>query len=61
MPWYSLRERNRGHLISVSKASMNLMGLAGGVVRPPLSDLRPEVERELFGLLTETNYLEGTR
>ena len=61
MPWYRLRERNRGYLISVSKASMNLMGLAGGVVRPPLSNLQPEVERELLGLLVETNYLEGAR
>jgi len=61
MPWYRLRERNRGFLISVSKASMNLMGLAGGSVRPPLSGLKPEVERELVELLTRTKYLEGVR
>jgi 5-dehydro-4-deoxyglucarate dehydratase len=61
MPWYRLRERNRGYLISVSKASMNLMGLAGGVVRPPLSNLRPEVKHELAGLLMETNYVKGAR
>jgi 5-dehydro-4-deoxyglucarate dehydratase len=61
MPWYRLRERNRGFLISVSKASMTLMGLAGGAVRPPLSDLRPEVRHELVELLTETDYLEGSR
>lgn len=60
-PWYRLRERNRGFLISVSKASMNLMGLAGGSVRPPLSDLQPDVERELVELLTATEYLEVTR
>jgi 5-dehydro-4-deoxyglucarate dehydratase len=60
-PWYRLRERNRGFLISVSKASMNLMGLAGGSVRPPLSGLEPEVERELVELLTQTAYLEGVR
>jgi 5-dehydro-4-deoxyglucarate dehydratase len=59
MPWYRLRERNRGFLISVSKASMTLVGLAGGAVRPPLSNLRPEVEHELLGLLTETKYLEA--
>ncbi len=58
-PWYRLRERNRGYLISVSKASMNLMGLAGGVVRPPLSGLRPEVEAELRGLMAEIGYLEA--
>lgn len=60
-PWYRLRERNRGYLISVSKSSMNLMGLTGGSVRPPLSDLEPDVERELVELLTETKYLEVTR
>lgn len=60
-PWYRLRERNRGYLISVSKASMNLMGLAGGSVRPPLSNLRGEVEQELLELLTETSYVEGAR
>jgi len=59
MRWYRLRERNRGYLISVSKASMSLMGLAGGAVRPPLSNLRPEVQEELLTLLTEANYLEG--
>jgi 5-dehydro-4-deoxyglucarate dehydratase len=58
-PWYRLRERNRGYLISVSKASMNLMGLAGGAVRPPLSNLPPEVQQELVDLLTEINYLEN--
>lgn len=60
-PWYRLRERNRGYLISVSKASMNLMGLAGGVVRPPLSDLRPEVLAELRTLMEEIGYLEAQR
>jgi 5-dehydro-4-deoxyglucarate dehydratase len=59
LPWYRLRERNRGFLISVSKASMNLVGLAGGVVRPPLSSLPPDVLDELRGLLEESGYLEG--
>jgi 5-dehydro-4-deoxyglucarate dehydratase len=57
-PWYRLRERNRGFLISVSKASMNLMGLAGGVVRPPLSGLRSEVDAELRDLMVQIGYLE---
>jgi 5-dehydro-4-deoxyglucarate dehydratase len=59
--WYRLRERNRGYLISVSKASMNLVGMAGGAVRPPLSNLRPEVEDELRTLMIETGYLEVVR
>jgi 5-dehydro-4-deoxyglucarate dehydratase len=58
-PWYRLRERNRGYLISVSKASMNLVGLAGGVVRPPLSGLPPEVGGELHALMTSIGYVEG--
>jgi 5-dehydro-4-deoxyglucarate dehydratase len=58
-PWYRLRERNRGYLISVSKASMELMGLCGGAVRPPLSGLRPEVDAELRALMAEVGYLKG--
>lgn len=61
MPWYRLRARNRAVSISVSKASMNLLGLAGGSVRPPLSDLHPDIERELVELLSETKYLEVAR
>jgi len=57
MPWYRLRERNRGYLISVSKATMNLLGLAGGVPRPPLSDLPQAVMSELRAVLEETGYL----
>jgi 5-dehydro-4-deoxyglucarate dehydratase len=55
-PWYELRERNRGYLISVNKASMNLVGLHGGTVRPPLSDLDPVVLRELADLLSAVGY-----
>lgn len=60
-PWYELRERNRGFLISVSKASMNMVGLAGGAVRPPLSDLSPQAQEELTELLVRTGYLEDER
>jgi 5-dehydro-4-deoxyglucarate dehydratase len=58
-PWYRLRERNRGYLISVSKASMNVVGLAGGAVRPPLSGLDSAVEAELRALMAEIGYLEA--
>jgi 5-dehydro-4-deoxyglucarate dehydratase len=58
-PWYRLRERNRGFLISVSKASMTLMGLAGGEVRPPLSGLQPAVADELRALMVQIGYLKG--
>jgi 5-dehydro-4-deoxyglucarate dehydratase len=57
--WYRIRERNRTDQIAVSKASMNMLGLSGGRVRPPLSDLPPDVRGELQHLLLETGYLEG--
>jgi 5-dehydro-4-deoxyglucarate dehydratase len=59
LDWYRLRERNRTDQVAVSKTSMNLLGLSGGRVRPPLSDLRPEVQDELRNLLIETGYLNG--
>jgi 5-dehydro-4-deoxyglucarate dehydratase len=59
MAWYRFRERNRRDQVAVSKASMNLLGLSGGRVRPPLSDLRSDVQAELRNLLIETNYLKG--
>jgi 5-dehydro-4-deoxyglucarate dehydratase len=59
MAWYRIRERNRRDQVAVSKASMNLVGLSGGAVRPPLSNLRTEVQEELRKLLIETSYLKG--
>jgi 5-dehydro-4-deoxyglucarate dehydratase len=57
-PWYELRQRERAFLISVSKASMSLMGLSGGAVRPPLSDLSDAVRLELTQLMRTVGYLE---
>jgi 5-dehydro-4-deoxyglucarate dehydratase len=42
VPLYALRARRRGYEISVMKALMDLMGVAGGPVRPPLSDVDAE-------------------
>jgi len=39
VPLYALRGRRRGCEVSVMKALMNLLGLAGGSVRPPLVDV----------------------
>ncbi len=36
LPLYAMRARRKGYEVSVMKALMNLMGLAGGTVRPPL-------------------------
>lgn len=41
VPLYALRARRRGYEVSVMKALMNELGLAGGSVRPPLPDLTP--------------------
>lgn len=42
VPLYALRARRRGYEVTVMKELMNRMGLAGGVVRPPLPRLAPE-------------------
>jgi 5-dehydro-4-deoxyglucarate dehydratase len=41
IPLYTLRARRRGYEVTVVKELMNRMGLAGGVVRPPLPRLAP--------------------
>jgi 5-dehydro-4-deoxyglucarate dehydratase len=42
LPLYALRARRKGYEVSAMKAMMDLIGLVGGPVRPPLVDLRPE-------------------
>ncbi len=58
-PWYELRQRNRAFLISVNKASMNAVGLAGGAVRPPVTGLVPAVQDELSNLLRSAGYIDA--
>jgi dihydrodipicolinate synthase/N-acetylneuraminate lyase len=36
VPMYAMRGRRRGYEVTVMKELMNLLGLGGGVVRPPL-------------------------
>jgi 5-dehydro-4-deoxyglucarate dehydratase len=38
-PLYALRDRKRGYEVSVMKKMMDLIGLKGGPVRPPLEDV----------------------
>jgi 5-dehydro-4-deoxyglucarate dehydratase len=46
VPLYTLRSRRKGYEVSAMKSMMDAMGLAGGPVRPPLADLKPdEVEK----------------
>lgn len=53
-PWYKLREKDRAYLIAVTKATMNWLGLCGGVPRWPLWPMnaadRPALEAILTGL-----------
>jgi 5-dehydro-4-deoxyglucarate dehydratase len=56
--WYRLREKNRAYLISLTKASMDLAGLCGGAVRPPLSEISPEDKHELRCLMDKLGYID---
>ena len=38
-PLYALRDRKRGYEVSVMKKMMDLIGMKGGPVRPPLEDV----------------------
>jgi 5-dehydro-4-deoxyglucarate dehydratase len=42
VPLYALRARRRGYEVTAMKVLMNLLGLAGGSVRPPLPSLAQE-------------------
>lgn len=42
IPLYALRARRKGYEVSAMKAMMDLIGLAGGPVRPPLVDLKAD-------------------
>ena len=42
VPLYALRARRKGYEVTAMKVLMNLLGLAGGSVRPPLPSLRSE-------------------
>jgi 5-dehydro-4-deoxyglucarate dehydratase len=47
VPLYEFRDRRKGYEVSVMKEMMMLLGMAGGPVRPPLHDLKPEEVEEL--------------
>lgn len=50
-PLYSLRARRKGYEVSAMKAMMDLIGLVGGPVRPPLVNLRPDESSSLPPML----------
>lgn len=47
IPLYALRARRKGYEVSAMKAMMDMVGLNGGPVRPPLVNVRPDEEDEL--------------
>ncbi len=42
IPLYVMRAKRKGYEVSVMKAMMDMIGLVGGPVRPPLLDLKPD-------------------
>jgi 5-dehydro-4-deoxyglucarate dehydratase len=52
IPLYALRARRKGYEVSAMKAMMDMIGLNGGPVRPPLVNVKPEEEDELRGILS---------
>ena len=53
IPLYAIRARRRGYEVSTMKAMMDMVGLNGGPVRPPLVSVTPEEERELQAIISE--------
>jgi 5-dehydro-4-deoxyglucarate dehydratase len=51
VPLYALRGRHKGYEVSAMKAMMDMVGLNGGPVRPPLVNVKPEEENELRTIL----------
>ena len=53
VPVYALRARRKGYEVTVMKELMNVLGLGGGFVRPPLVALRAEELREIRALVPQ--------
>jgi len=51
VPLYALRARRKGYEVSAMKTMMDMVGLNGGPVRPPLVNVKPEEEDELRTIL----------
>jgi len=52
IPLYALRARRRGYEVSAMKVMMDMVGLNGGPVRPPLVNVKPDEEDELRTILS---------
>lgn len=53
IPLYEIRSRRKGYEVSTMKAMMDMVGLFGGPVRPPLVDVTVEEKQELKVILKE--------
>jgi 5-dehydro-4-deoxyglucarate dehydratase len=53
VPLYALRARRKGYEVSAMKAMMELIGIAGGPVRPPLANLRADEIKSLEATLDQ--------
>jgi 5-dehydro-4-deoxyglucarate dehydratase len=53
IPLYAIRARRRGYEVSTMKVLMDMVGLNGGPVRPPLVSVTPEEESELRAIVSE--------
>jgi len=51
IPLYAIRARRKGYEVSTMKALMDMAGLHGGPVRPPLVNVRAEEKEELHAIL----------
>jgi 5-dehydro-4-deoxyglucarate dehydratase len=51
VPLYALRARRKGYEVSAMKAMMDMVGMNGGPVRPPLVNVKPDEEDELRAIL----------
>jgi 5-dehydro-4-deoxyglucarate dehydratase len=50
-PLYALRARRKGYEVSAMKSMMEMAGLVGGPVRPPLVDLKPDETESLRAMM----------
>jgi 5-dehydro-4-deoxyglucarate dehydratase len=53
IPLYAIRARRKGYEVSTMKAMMDMVGMSGGPVRPPLVDVTPSELDELRVILAE--------
>jgi 5-dehydro-4-deoxyglucarate dehydratase len=50
---YAMRARRKGYEVSTMKALMDMAGLHGGLVRPPLVNVRAAEQEELRVILAQ--------